>query len=143
MILPENLTNKSEDITWHEVQRCFAYPTKRSPERLLKAETGLPINIVNVVYDFSFELGLMEYIEIQINTDNEINDERGEIFFFTENAESLSELFGLEVCLPSEIVAVVQDYIKKSYSDENSLLYKTMQKRKDEWEKEMISNSSG
>ena len=104
--------NKSEDITWHEVQRCFAYPTKRSPERLLKAETGLPINIVNVVYDFSFELGLMEYIEIQINTDNEINDERGEIFFFTENAESLSELFGLEVCLPSEIVAVVQDYIK-------------------------------
>lgn len=128
--------NKTDDVTWHEVQQCFAYPVKRSPVGLLKAETGLPVNIINVVYEFSFEFGLMEYIEIQTNTDNEINDERCEIFFFTDKAESLSELCGLKICLPSEIITTVQNYIKKSYSDENSLLFTTMQKRKIEWEKD-------
>ena len=48
---------------------CFNYPEKeRPPIRLLKSETGLAANIVNVEYWVSQELGTWQYIEVQNDT---------------------------------------------------------------------------
>lgn len=121
---------KKRNNTWRNAQNCFKYPAEKPPVRLLKAETGLPVNIVNVVHSFSFELGLLEYIEIQTNTNDEIDDKNSEMILFTKNAETLFA----DSDVPSEILNPVQEYVKQSYSDKNSLLYKTMQKRKAEWD---------
>ena len=129
MIVLDNLPKNIEDITWTDVQNCFVYPPARPPVRLLKAQTGLPVNIVNVIYGKSFEFGLLEQIEVQINTSDEIDEKNTEIFWFSENAETILE----ESNLPSELLSIVQDYIKRSYTDKNSLLNKTMQTRKEEW----------
>lgn len=120
---------KKRNSTRRNVQKCFQYPAEKPPVHLLKAETGLPVNIVNVVHSVSFELGLLEYIEIQTNTNDEIDDKNSEMILFTENAETLFEQSNVAV----EILNPVQEYVKQSYSDKNSLLYKTMQKRKAEW----------
>ena len=130
MVVLDNLPKNIEDITWTDVQNSFIYPPTRPPVRLLKAQTGLPVNIVNVIYGKSFELGLLEQIEVQINTSDDIDEKNTEIFWFSENAETLLE----ESDMPSELLSVVQDYIKKSYTDQNSLIYKTMQARKEEWD---------
>ena len=133
MINPENLPKSIHDMTWQDVQRSFVYPPERAPVRLLKAETGLPVNIINVTYGLSFELGLIEVIKVQTNTKDAIDDNNYEIFWFTENAETIFE----QTEMPAELLKIVQDYIKKSYVDKNSLLYKTMQKRKEEWESDV------
>ena len=130
MINPENLPKSIHDMTWTDVQRSFVYPPERVLVRLLKAETGLPVNIINVTYGISFELGLIEWIKVQTNTNDAIDDNNYEIFWFTENAETIFE----QTEMPSELLKIVQNYIKKSYADNNSLLYKIMQKRKEEWE---------
>ena len=133
MINPENLPKSIHDMTWQDVQRSFVYPPERAPVRLLKAETGLPVNIINVTYGISFELGLIEWIKVQTTTKDAIDDNNYEIFWFTENAETIFE----QTEMPAELLKIVQDYIKKSYVDKNSLLYKTMQKRKEEWESDV------
>jgi hypothetical protein len=99
------------------------------PIRLLKSQTGLPVNIVDVTYSVCLEFGLLELIEVQINTNDEIDETNTETFWFTENAETLWD----QTDMPSELLAIVQDYIKKSHADKSSLLYKTMQQRKEEW----------
>ena len=133
MVVLDNLPKNIEDITWTDVQNSFIYPPTRPPVRLLKAQTGLPVNILNVIYGKSFELGLLEQIEVQINTSDDIDEKNTEIFWFSENAETLLE----ESDMPSELLSVVQDYIKKSYTDQNSLIYKTMQARKEEWDSDV------
>lgn len=133
MINPENLPKENADITWDDVQRSIVYPPERPPVRFLKAETGLPVNIINVIYGISFELGLIEWIKVQTNTNDEIDDDNYEIFWFTENADTIWE----QTDMPADLLEIVQAYIKKSYVDENSLLYKTMQKRKEEWESDV------
>ena len=133
MINPENLPEIIENMTWQDVQKSFVYPPERSPVRLLKAETGLPVNIINVTYGVFFELGLIEWIKVQTNTNDAIDDNNYEIFWFTENAETILE----DTNMTAELLKIVQDYITKSYADENSLLYKTMQKRKEEWESDV------
>ena len=133
MVVLDNLPKNIEDITWTDVQNSFIYPPTRPPVRLLKAQTGLPVNIVNVIYGKSFELGLLEQNEVQINTSDDIDEKNTEIFWFSENAETLLE----ESDMPSELLSVVQDYIKKSYTDQNSLIYKTMQARKEEWDSDV------
>lgn len=133
MVVLDNLPKNIEDITWTDVQNSFIYPPTRPPVRLLKAQTGLPVNIVNVIYGKSFELGLLEQIEVKINTSDDIDEKNTEIFWFSENAETLLE----ESDMPSELLSVVQDYIKKSYTDQNSLIYKTMQARKEEWDSDV------
>lgn len=130
MINPENLSGIIGKMTWQDVQRSFIYPPERPPVRLLKEETGLPVNIINVVYGVSFDFGLIEWIEVQTNTKDEIDEKNYEIFWFTEKAETILE----DTDMPADFLEIVQNYIKKSYSDVNSLLYKTMQKRKEEWE---------
>ena len=82
-----------------------------------------------MIYGKSFEFGLLEQIEVQINTSDEIDEKNTEIFWFSENAETLLK----ESDIPSELLSIVQDYIKKSYANKNSLLNKTMQTRKEEW----------
>ena len=85
------------------------------------------------MYGVSFEFGLIEWIEVQINTNYEIDENNYELFWFTENAETIGE----DSDMPAKLLEIVQDYIKKSYADENSLLYKIMQKRKEEWESDV------
>lgn len=133
MINPENLPKKNADITWDDVQKSIVYPPERPPVRFWKAETGLPVNIINVIYGVSFEFGLIEWIEVQTNTNDAIDDNNYEIFWFTENSETILE----DTNMTADLLEIVQDYIKKSYTDENSLLYKTMQKRKEEWESDV------
>ena len=133
MINPENLPKSIHDMTWMNVQRSFVYPPERVPVRLLKAETGLPVNIINVTYGISFELGLIEWIKVQTNTNDAIDDNNYEIFWFTENAETIFE----QTEMPADLLEIVQDYITKSYADKNSILYKIMQKRKEEWESDV------
>ena len=133
MINPENLPKSIHDMTWQDVQRSFVYPPERAPVRLLKVETGLPVNIINVIYGVSFEFGLIEWIEVQTNTKDEIDENNYELFWFTENAETIDE----DSDMTSDLLGIVQGYIKKSYADENSLLYKSMQKRKEEWESDV------
>ena len=120
-------------ITSHDFIQGLVYPLKRPPVRLLKSQTGLPVNIVDVFYGVCLEFGLLELIELQINTNDEIDETNTETFWFTENAEILWE----HTDMPSDLVAIVQEYIKKSHADENSLLYKTMQQRKEEWENDV------
>ena len=133
MINSENLSKIIKDLTWMDVQKSFIYPPERPPIHIMKSETGLPVNIVNVTYSLSFELGSIEWIKVQTNTNDQIDDKNYEIFWFTENAETLLE----QTDMPSELLEIVQNYIRKSYADENSLLYKTMQKRKAEWESDV------
>lgn len=133
MINPENLPEIIENMKWQDVQRSFVYPPERPPVRLLKAETGLPVNIINITYGVSFELGLTEWIKVQTNTNDQIDDKNYEIFWFTENAETILE----QTEMPDDLLEIVQEYIKKSYVDENSILYKTMKKRKEEWESDV------
>jgi hypothetical protein len=133
MITVKNLPKNIDDITWQDVQNCFVYPPERPPVRLLKVETGLPVNILNVTYGVSFEIGLIEWVEVQTNTNDEIDENNYEIFWFNENAETVLGNSNMT----TELLTIVQDYIKKSYADENSLLYKTMQKRKEEWERDV------
>ncbi|WP_022932134.1 hypothetical protein [Treponema bryantii] len=133
MINPENLPEIIENMKWQDVQRSFVYPPERPPVRLLKAETGLPVNIINITYGVSFELGLTEWIKVQTNTNDQIDDKNYEIFWFTENAETILE----QTEMPDNLLEIVQEYIKKSYADEKSLLYTTMQKRKEEWESDV------
>lgn len=133
MINPENLPEIIENMKWQDVQRSFVYPPERPPVRLLKAETGLPVNIINITYGVSFELGLTEWIKVQTNTNDQIDDKNYEIFWFTENAETILE----QTEMPDDLLEIVQEYIKKSYADEKSLLYTTMQKRKEEWESDV------
>lgn len=133
MINPENLSKENADITWDDVQRSIVYPPERPPVRFLKADTGLPVNILNVVYGVSFEFGLIEWIEVQTNTKDKIDENNYELFWFTENAETIGE----DSDMPAKLLEIVQEYIKKSYADKNSLLYKTMQKRKEEWESDV------
>ena len=109
MINPENLPKSIHDMTWTDVQRTFVYPLERVPVRLLKAENGLPVNIINVTYGLSFELGLIEWIKVQTNTKDAIDDNNYEIFWFTENAETIFE----QTEMPAELLKIVQDYIKK------------------------------
>ena len=129
MVVLNNLPKNIEDITWTDVQNCFVYPPARPPVHLLKAQTGLPVNIVNVIYGKSFEFGLLEQIEVQINTSDEIDEKNTEIFWFSENAETLLE----ESNLPSKLLSIVQYYNKKTFADKYSLLNKTKQTRKEEW----------
>ena len=133
MINPENLPDIIENMTWQDVQKSFVYPPERSPVRLLKAETGLPVNIINVTYGVFFELGLIKWIKVQTNTNDAIDDNNYEIFWFTENAETIDK----DSDMTADLLGIVQEYIKKSYVDENSILYKTMQKRKEEWESDV------
>ena len=133
MINPENLPKENADITWDDVQKSIVYPPERPPVSFLKAETGLPVNIINVTYGISFELGLIEWIKVQTNTNDAIDDNNCEIFWFTENPETILE----QTDMPADLLDIVQAYIKKSYADENSLLYKTMQKRKEEWKNDV------
>ena len=133
MVVLDNLPKNIEDITWTDVQNSFIYPPTRPPVRLLKAQTGLPVNIVNVIYGKSFELGLLEQIEVQINTSDDIDEKNTEIFWFSENAETLLE----ESDMQSELLSVVQDSNKKTYTDQHCLIYKTMQARKEEWDSDV------
>ena len=54
-----------------------------------------------------------------------MNEEQPEWIFFSEEAEVLSvDIFGGTSDLPDDDLNVMKEYVKKSYKDKNSLLYK-------------------
>ena len=115
---------------------CFNYPKKeRPPIRLLKSETGLPANIVNVEYWVSLELGTWQYIEVQNDTADEIHQENSFWILFDEKASLLSDndLAPMPE-LPESAVKAMQDFVSSSFSDHNSRLFLLMQERKAQWE---------
>jgi hypothetical protein len=109
---------------------------EHKPIRLMKSETGLPVNILDVQYYVTAEFGLMQYIEIQRDTNIELNEEHSEWIFFSEEAEVLSvDIFGRPSVLSGDVLNVMKEYVKKSYHDNNSLLSKYFEQRRREWER--------
>ena len=83
-----------EKVTGHKFFNdfCFNYPEKeRPPIRLLKSETGLAANILNVEYWVSLELGTCQYIEVQNDTAEEIHQENSFWILFDEKASLTSD----------------------------------------------------
>ena len=109
----------------------------QSPIRLLKSETLLPANILDVQYYQTFEFGLMEYIVVQNDMFEDINDDNTFWIFFSEDAEDFFYDHS-ENSKPSqlhpEFLFVMKQYVKKSFADKNSELSKLFAQRKQEWE---------
>ena len=109
----------------------------QAPIRLLKNETLLPANILDVQYYQTFEFGLMEYIIVQNDMFEDINDENTFWIFFSEGAEDFfydhSENRKLAHLHP-EFLCIMKEYVKKSFADKESVLSKLFKQRKQEWE---------
>ncbi|EID84128.1 hypothetical protein MSI_24220 [Treponema sp. JC4] len=106
------------------------------PIRLLKSETGLPANILDVQYYFTVEFGMMIYIVVQNDTLEELNEKKSFWLFFTEDADDFFYTPGEPDSLSEKDFNKMKDYVKKSYADNNSLLAKLFEQRKKEWEAE-------
>ncbi len=122
-------------IDLFELSKKIHYPPPLPKLRLMKSQTELPVNIVDVFYSECLEFGILSGIETQCDANDELNEENTEIILFTENAETLSELWGSPQKLPDEILLQMKDYVKKSYGDKESTLFKLLEKRKAEWQK--------
>lgn len=122
-------------IDLFELSKKIHYPPPLPKLRLMKSQTELSVNIVDVFYSECLEFGILSGIEIQCDANDELNEENTEIILFTENAETLSELWGSPQKLPDEILLQMKDYVKKSYGDKESTLFKLLEKKKAEWQK--------
>ena len=110
---------------------------EQKPIRLLKLETLLPANILDVQYYQTFEFGLMQYIVVQNDMFEDINDKHTFWIFFTEEAEDLFYDYSdkrISAQLHPEFVDIMKDYVKKAFADKNSVLAKLFEQRKQEWE---------
>ena len=109
----------------------------QTPIRLLKSETLLPANILDVQYYQTFEFGLMEYIVVQNDMFEDINDENTFWIFFSEEADDFfydhSENRKPSQLHP-EFLFIMKEYVKKSFADKKSVLSKLFEQRKQEWE---------
>ena len=92
----------------------------QTPIRLLKSETLLPANILDVQYYQTFEFGLMEYIVVQNDMFEDINDENTFWIFFSEEADDFfydhSENRKPSQLHP-EFLFIMKEYVKKSFAD--------------------------
>lgn len=104
------------------------------PIRLLKSETGLPANILDVQYYCTAEFGMMIYIVVQNDSLKELNEKKSFWLFFTEDADDFFYTPGKPDSLSEEDFNTMKDYVKKSYADKNSILAKLFEQRKKEWE---------
>lgn len=126
-----------EKVTGLKADDVFLYPPALPPKRLLKSETCLPANIVDVVYSFSFELGQLCYIEVQNDTDDEIHEDDTFLIFFNEKAGGISSDDSqdfAELKLPAEALNEMREFVQSSFLDEKSLLHQLMNERKKQWE---------
>ena len=109
------------------------------PIQLLRSETNLPANILDVQYYQTFEFGLLEYIVVQNDMFEDINYENTFWILFTEKAEDIfydhSDTKKLSHLHP-EFLYIMKEYVKKSYADKNSVLSKLFEQRKQEWKSE-------
>ena len=106
----------------------------QQPMHLLKSETGLPANILDVCYYFTAEFGMMIYVDVQNNTEEELNDKNSFSLFFTEEADDFFYTPGEPNSLSEEDFNKMKDYVKRSYADKDSLLAKLFEQCKQEWE---------
>ncbi|MBR4791374.1 MAG: hypothetical protein IK024_10825 [Treponema sp.] len=109
------------------------------PIQLLRSETKLPANILDVQYYKTFEFGLLEYIVVQNDMFDDINYENTFWILFTEKAEDIfydhSDSRKLSH-LHSEFLYIMKEYVKKSYADKDSVLSKLFEQCKQEWARE-------
>lgn len=109
------------------------------PIQLLRSETNLPANILDVQYYQTFEFGLLEYIVVQNDMFEDINYENTFWILFTEKAEDIfydhSDTKKLSHLHP-EFLYIMKEYVKKSYADKDSVLSKLFEQRKQEWKSE-------
>lgn len=131
MIVDPALFKEATGLNAHDV---FLYPPALPPKRLLKSETQLPVNIVDVVYSLSFEWGEMRYIAVQNDTADELHEDDEIWIFFDENAGGFFDEDFSDSQLPPEALQTMRDFVRSSFRDENSLLYKLMKARQAEWE---------
>ena len=109
----------------------------QTPIRLLKEETLLPANILDVQYYKTFEFGLMKYIVVQNDMFEDINDDHTFWVFFSEDADDLFYDHSENrkpAQLHPEFLYIMKEYVKKSYADKDSVLSKLFEQRKQEWE---------
>ena len=109
------------------------------PIQLLRSETNLPANILDVQYYQTFEFGLLEYIVVQNDMFEDINYENTFWILFTENAEDIfyDHSDTRKLChLHPEFLYIMKEYVKKSYADKDSVLSKLFEQRKQEWKSE-------
>ena len=115
----------------------FCYPTESFPPvRLLKAETGLPVNILNVVYSVSLEFGVWRYIEFQGNTEDNICEEKSFAVSFDDDASLFpvcDAFYTNELPISEKDFNTVCNYVKTAYADPNSQLNNLMKQREAEW----------
>ena len=107
------------------------------PIQLLRSETNLPANILDVQYYQTFEFGLLEYIVVQNDMFEDINYENTFWILFTEKAEDIfyDHSENRKLChLHPEFLYIMKEYVKKSYADKDSVLSKLFEQRKQEWE---------
>ena len=126
-----------EKVTGLKAEDVFLYPPELPPKHLLKSETHLPANIIDVVYSFSFELGQLCYIEVQNDTDDEIHEDDTFLIIFNEKASGIlsddSQNFS-ESKLPTEALNEMREFVRTSFLDEKSFLRQLMNERKKQWE---------
>lgn len=120
----------------------FNYPSKeRPPIRLLKAETGLPANILNVNYSVSLEFGVWKYIEVQDDTSDELHEENQFWIFFNEDANLDISTDEEKRGLPKEELEKMRDFVRKSFADKTSPLSLIMSAREKEWNEDVKEQS--
>lgn len=131
MIVIPKLFKEATGLNAHDV---FLYPPALPKKRLLKSETNLPANIVDVVYSLSLEFGEMRYIEVQNDTDDELHDDGAIWILFDEKANGVFGEDFSDSNLSPDVLESMRDFVRSSFRDENSLLHKLMKERKAEWE---------
>lgn len=131
MIVDPELFKKATGQNAHDI---FLYPPALPPKRLLKADTQLPANIVDVVYSLSFEWGKMRYIAVQNDTADEVHDDDTFWIFFNEKAEGIFGDDFSDAKLTPDALHAMRAFVRSSFSDEKSQLHQIMNARKIEWE---------
>ena len=114
---------------------CFNYPEEDPPPiHILKSETGLPVNVLDVEYSVTLEWGMWALIKFQNNTADEIDDSNSFELYFDENANLFPVYDLCDILISEDDFHAVQDFVKKSAADETSRLNILMKERKAQWE---------
>ena len=110
---------------------CFNYPEEAPPPaRILKAQTALPVNILDVEYWVSLELGRWQLVKFQNNTADEIDDTVFFELYFDEDAAVFPTGEMDDFLIGEDDFHAVQDFVKKSVADEKSALSVLMKERR-------------
>ena len=141
LIIPE-LYEKVTGKKFHAAD-FFNYPDPHPPVRLLKRETSLPANILDVSHTRSFEWGVQDWVEVQCDNRDEIPDDgRGFLLFVdvdeTDTEKVITYEQGTECAdLSPDEIAKIRRYVAQSMTDGSSLLRRTFERVREQWEADL------